>query len=638
MVYGTLRPVRIILVTNGLAERYVREFKNLLRKNNGKDDLETNLQSFLFAHRAFPQTVIKEFPGGTANVEKFKIKILEFNTNMRNPREVFYEAVRRQEQFTTGCEVYFRNYATGPKRCEGVVYKRHINQLRPVRKKQVETRNLILPRTSGEKPTTKKLISLNLYEYYDVIFGGWLADGINEKVRAEQDDAEAFFLPHCPVVKLSNGNTTIRLVFMLLARFHRSPSLNDCLEMEPSLIEMISNFLLRFINDKVEVHMMAVKSRVAPLKRPTIPRLEHIACVVGVPSSEIALKISADLVILEIGDIFLASATDLPFTGCSLSQLIKSRWWEDPSWLKLSEEYWPSRYKDLNEEEIFSEKKKKIPVVTTRCVHLELVTSLSTEDFLMALERFIKRRGRSFNFFSDNGTNFVGANNFLKQIDWERVSNDGKVKHIEWKFLPPTAAWWGRWKEYFSILLHRTRSNPKLQPGDVVLVGMDNKKRNFWPLAVIEEVLFGRDGVKRLLKENPIDKYDHAFRLWYQEVLFAPVVGEDVGEPVPHSLHEAHLLALCGDVGIRLDIAWTDWHPYNEQQRLEIELANSSEQLPDFGEKCRPHQPYVDGHYNPLEERFLPFQLIQYAEGHMKGLHMKGLYALRPIICVPLTL
>ncbi|UYV61718.1 K02A2.6-like [Cordylochernes scorpioides] len=102
--------------TNGLAERYVREFKNLLRNNNGKDDLETNLQRFLFAHRAFPQTVIKEFPGGTANEEKFKIKILEFNTKMGNPREVFHEAVRRQEQFTTGGEVYFRNYATGPKR------------------------------------------------------------------------------------------------------------------------------------------------------------------------------------------------------------------------------------------------------------------------------------------------------------------------------------------------------------------------------------------------------------------------------------------------------------------------------------------------------------------------------------------
>ncbi|UYV76703.1 hypothetical protein LAZ67_14001829 [Cordylochernes scorpioides] len=29
---------------------------------------------------------------------------------------------------------------------------------------------------------------------------------------------------------------------------------------------------------------------------------------------------------------------------------------------------------------------------------------------------------------------------------------------------------------------------------------MDNKKRNFWPLAVIEEILFGRDGVNRLVK------------------------------------------------------------------------------------------------------------------------------------------
>ncbi|UYV77110.1 hypothetical protein LAZ67_14003340 [Cordylochernes scorpioides] len=115
--------------TNGLAERYVREFKNLLRKNNGKDDLETNLQSFLFAHRAFPQNAIKEFPGGTANEEKFKIKILEFNTKMGNPREVFHEAVRRKEQFTTGCEVYFRNYATGPKRLEVVKKLRNMTNM-----------------------------------------------------------------------------------------------------------------------------------------------------------------------------------------------------------------------------------------------------------------------------------------------------------------------------------------------------------------------------------------------------------------------------------------------------------------------------------------------------------------------------
>ncbi|UYV82212.1 hypothetical protein LAZ67_21001347 [Cordylochernes scorpioides] len=55
---------------------------------------------------------------------------------------------------------------------------------------------------------------------------------------------------------------------------------------------------------------------------------------------------------------------DLPSRGCSLSRLIQSRWWEGPSWLKLSEEFWPSRYKDLNEEEICAER-KKIAVVTT---------------------------------------------------------------------------------------------------------------------------------------------------------------------------------------------------------------------------------------------------------------------------------
>ncbi|UYV68055.1 hypothetical protein LAZ67_5002921 [Cordylochernes scorpioides] len=77
----------------------------------------------------------------------------------------------------------------------------------------------------------------------------------------------------------------------------------------------------------------------------------------------------------------------------------------------------------------------------------KFVISLSTEYFLMALEKFIKRRGRPSTIFSDNGTNFVGANYFFKQIDWKRVSNEEKVKRIEWKFTPPTAAWWGGWWE-----------------------------------------------------------------------------------------------------------------------------------------------------------------------------------------------
>ncbi|UYV78543.1 hypothetical protein LAZ67_16001952 [Cordylochernes scorpioides] len=171
-----------------------------------------------------------------------------------------------------------------------------------------------------------------------------------------------------------------------------------------------------------------------------------------------------------------------------------------------------------------------------RCVHLELVIPLSTEYFLMAPERFTKRRGRPSTIFNDNGTNFVGSNIFFKKIDWERDSNDGRVKRIEWNFIPPTAAWWEavineRPMTYVSddsndvvtispsmFLPEQTDvevpecqnmgPNPTTQKlrylgevGDVVLVGMDNKKRNFWPLAVVEEILFGRDGVNSLVKQ-----------------------------------------------------------------------------------------------------------------------------------------
>ncbi|KAJ8971723.1 hypothetical protein NQ317_000269 [Molorchus minor] len=61
-----------------------------------------------------------------------------------------------------------------------------------------------------------------------------------------------------------------------------------------------------------------------------------------------------------------------------------------------------------------------------RAVHLEIVSSLSTETFLLAFRRFIARRGRPVIVYSDNGSNFVGAENSLKTIDW---------------------TWWGGWWE-----------------------------------------------------------------------------------------------------------------------------------------------------------------------------------------------
>ncbi|KAL0839095.1 hypothetical protein ABMA28_017074 [Loxostege sticticalis] len=51
-----------------------------------------------------------------------------------------------------------------------------------------------------------------------------------------------------------------------------------------------------------------------------------------------------------------------------------------------------------------------------KAVHLELVTSLSSEAFLAAFRRFTARRGHCHKLISDCGTNFVGASKDLKDL------------------------------------------------------------------------------------------------------------------------------------------------------------------------------------------------------------------------------
>ncbi|GBM06557.1 hypothetical protein AVEN_52424-1, partial [Araneus ventricosus] len=77
-----------------------------------------------------------------------------------------------------------------------------------------------------------------------------------------------------------------------------------------------------------------------------------------------------------------------------------------------------------------------------RAIRLELTTSL-TESFLQSFRRYVARRGRPSIVYSDNGTNLVGANNLIKRINWETVAKYSTVNKIDWKFIPPSAPWWG---------------------------------------------------------------------------------------------------------------------------------------------------------------------------------------------------
>ncbi|GFT72830.1 integrase catalytic domain-containing protein [Trichonephila clavipes] len=204
-----------------------------------------------------------------------------------------------------------------------------------------------------------------------------------------------------------------------------------------------------------------------------------------------------------------------------------------------------------------------------RAIHLELVNSLTSDAFLLALRCFIARRGRPRTIYCDNGTNFRGAFNDLSKLNWSKIVEETRTPKILWKFIPPTAAWWGGWwerlvralpltyvsenpeelipltpsmflisnknsniedieelnsnslnkrikyrskllkdlrqrfrNEYLSQLIqkHNEKESRDPQIGEVVLVGDDNKKRLFWALAKIIELIPGRDGKIRTVR------------------------------------------------------------------------------------------------------------------------------------------
>ncbi|XP_043466286.1 uncharacterized protein LOC122501086 [Leptopilina heterotoma] len=88
----------------------------------------------------------------------------------------------------------------------------------------------------------------------------------------------------------------------------------------------------------------------------------------------------------------------------------------------------------------------------TKACHIELVSDLTTETFIGCLKRFFARRGKSSTIFSDNGTNFVGANNELTKTLRELLNSENHNEQvltflenqgINWKFSPPNSPHFG---------------------------------------------------------------------------------------------------------------------------------------------------------------------------------------------------
>lgn len=84
--------------------------------------------------------------------------------------------------------------------------------------------------------------------------------------------------------------------------------------------------------------------------------------------------------------------------------------------------------------------------MTTSCIHLDLLENMDTDAFLMALRRFISRRGKPYEILADRGTNFRGGATELQEafaLLQGPLKEHLASQEIAFQFNPPHAPHFG---------------------------------------------------------------------------------------------------------------------------------------------------------------------------------------------------
>ncbi|XP_035229427.1 uncharacterized protein LOC118201426 [Stegodyphus dumicola] len=103
------------------------------------------------------------------------------------------------------------------------------------------------------KSTVKNLRDGGFLEDYNAIFKSWEDDKIIEIVPEEEVNNPSHYLPHRAVIRMNSTTTKIRPVFDGSVRTKGSPSVNDCLEKGPNLIDTVPAIINRFRLGKIGV-------------------------------------------------------------------------------------------------------------------------------------------------------------------------------------------------------------------------------------------------------------------------------------------------------------------------------------------------------------------------------------------------
>ncbi|GBN50274.1 hypothetical protein AVEN_255564-1 [Araneus ventricosus] len=295
-------------------------------------------------------------------------------------------------------------------------------------------------------------------------------------------------------------------------------------------------FVRTVLEAETSVSLIRAKTRVAPLKPLTIPRLELMACCIG---ARLVYSIRDALNLPNIKMTFW-SDSDIALWGCSARRLLDSRWWEGPIWLKDAPENWPKGEICCEPLAAHTESKKSELVILNvdndcfpwYCLKMSNCNRMinvfayilrfvnncqknctSINDSMLSFEELETVicgcesviNSRPLTYISEESRElvhltpsmFLIENRCSDVTDFEAIDQGHFQKRIRFrsKLLNDLKQRFRR--EYLGQLVQRKKDKkyvrePRL--GEIVLVGDDTKKRLLWPLAKIIELIPGKDG------------------------------------------------------------------------------------------------------------------------------------------------
>ncbi len=104
--------------------------------------------------------------------------------------------------------------------------------------------------------------------------------------------------------------------------------------------------------------------------------------------------------------------------------------------------------------------------MTIRAVHLEVVSDMTSDQFLLAFRRFVARRGKPIRIISDNSKTFKLAKKLLLDAQHADITEFADANGTDWQFIPEFAPWMGG---FYERLIGITKSSLKKALGRALL-------------------------------------------------------------------------------------------------------------------------------------------------------------------------